>query len=181
MFETSCIYGRRAHVLTLVEALSWARLVEAEHPPLKGERAAARCAHRARETDPAVRVRCVVALLLSALPVAMAMAQSDVPTASPTSAQGTPVSSEQASAPVGISTRPYLTGDWGGVRSALAEHGMTLDLRHTGSYQGLVSGTGDEEFNYGGKLSEHIRQLRQRQAGPVGGGRPARAPRIPLR
>ena len=49
-----------------------------------------------------------------------------------------------------------LTGDWGGVRSSLAERGVTLDFRYTSFYQGLVSGTGKEDFEYGGKVDAFI-------------------------
>lgn len=52
--------------------------------------------------------------------------------------------------------RSTLTGDWGGVRSSMAEKGVTLDFRHTSFYQGLASGTGDEDFDYGGKLDAFI-------------------------
>ena len=52
--------------------------------------------------------------------------------------------------------RPYLTGDWGGMRSLLTDKGLTLDLRYTSFYQGLVSGTGKEEFDYGGKVDALI-------------------------
>jgi len=37
--------------------------------------------------------------------------------------------------------RSTLTGDWGGARSSLVDNGVTLDLRHTTTYQGLLSGT----------------------------------------
>jgi porin len=54
-------------------------------------------------------------------------------------------------------TRPYLTGDWGGARSALAGKGVTFDLRYTSTYQGLASGTGDEgDYKYGGKVDAFI-------------------------
>lgn len=53
-------------------------------------------------------------------------------------------------------SRPYLTGDWGGVRTSLAEKGVTLDLRHTSFYQGLASGTGDKDFEYGAKVDAFI-------------------------
>jgi porin len=156
VFESNSIFGRRAHILTFVETFSCARLVEEKGLPLRGYIAVARRARSARAISPGTRVRCVVALLLSALPMPVAMAQSDVPAAPPTAVQGAPVSSEQAPTSTGISARSYLTGDWGGVRSTLAEHGMILDLRHTGNYQGLLSGTGDEEFNYGGKLDAFV-------------------------
>ncbi len=53
-------------------------------------------------------------------------------------------------------TRPTLTGDWGGARSSLADKGVTFDLRHTSFYQGLVEGTGDNGFKYGGKFDAFI-------------------------
>jgi porin len=49
-------------------------------------------------------------------------------------------------------TGPYLTGDWGGLRSSLEDSGLSLDLRYTSFYQGMASGTGKSEFEYGGKL-----------------------------
>ena len=53
-------------------------------------------------------------------------------------------------------TRSYLSGDWWGARSYLAEHGVTLDLRYTSFYQRLASGTGDKDFEYGGKVDAFI-------------------------
>ena len=53
-------------------------------------------------------------------------------------------------------TRSYLTGDWWGARSHLANHGVTLDLRYTSTYQGLESGTGKENYRYGGKMDAFI-------------------------
>ncbi len=44
-----------------------------------------------------------------------------------------------------------LTGDWGGGRSWLLDHGMTLKPRLTQFYQGMSSGEGDHSFEYGGK------------------------------
>lgn len=49
-----------------------------------------------------------------------------------------------------------LTGDWGGARSSLAARGITLDLRHTSTYQGLASGTGDGDYEYGGKVDAFV-------------------------
>ncbi|HEY8504260.1 MAG TPA: carbohydrate porin, partial [Gemmataceae bacterium] len=49
-------------------------------------------------------------------------------------------------------TRPYLTGDWLGARSALADRGLTFDLHSTQFYQGVASGGREQEFQYGGKL-----------------------------
>ncbi len=49
-------------------------------------------------------------------------------------------------------TWPKMTGDWGGARTTLAEHGIELDLRLTQSYQGVASGGKNTNFAYGGKL-----------------------------
>ena len=38
----------------------------------------------------------------------------------------------------------------------MADNGVTFDLRYTSTYQGLLSGTGDEDFNYGGKVDAFI-------------------------
>jgi porin len=45
-----------------------------------------------------------------------------------------------------------LTGDWGGARATLAARGITIDFDSTHYYQGLISGTGDNDFEYGGRL-----------------------------
>jgi porin len=37
-------------------------------------------------------------------------------------------------------TRPKLTGDWGGLRDQLRDHGFTFDISTTTYYQGIVSG-----------------------------------------
>jgi porin len=44
-----------------------------------------------------------------------------------------------------------LTGSWGGLRTSLAERGVTFDVDWTNYYQGLVSGDGDKGFQYGGR------------------------------
>lgn len=49
-------------------------------------------------------------------------------------------------------TRKYFTGDWGGVRTNLADHGIKLDFRLTQYYQGIVSGGANTTSEYGGKL-----------------------------
>lgn len=48
--------------------------------------------------------------------------------------------------------RQYLSGDWNGWRSKLAERGVTMDLFGTQFYQGVTSGGLNREFEYGGKL-----------------------------
>jgi porin len=47
--------------------------------------------------------------------------------------------------------RDTLTGDWGGARPWLAEHGITLQPRLTQFYQGMTSGEGGPSFAYGSK------------------------------
>ena len=51
-----------------------------------------------------------------------------------------------------VVTRSRLTGDWWGARSYLDNHGVTLDLEYTATYQGLASGTKDRDSGYGGKV-----------------------------
>lgn len=51
-----------------------------------------------------------------------------------------------------LRTRLRLTGNWGGARSCLAEHGLTFDLFATQFYQGVASGGREQEFEYGGKV-----------------------------
>jgi porin len=53
--------------------------------------------------------------------------------------------------PPGWLERDTLTGDWGGGRTWLKEHGITLKPRLTQFYQGLSAGEGDHGFEYGGK------------------------------
>lgn len=45
-----------------------------------------------------------------------------------------------------------LTGNWGGLRSTLAERGVTFDLDWTNYDQGVVSGEDDKGFKYGGRV-----------------------------
>jgi len=92
------------------------------------------------------------AMMLSVLMTASAFGQS------PASGDGLPPAiesvpeSRQSATDAHWLTHPYLTGDWGGVRSSLADNGVTMDLRYTSFYQGLASGTGDKDFEYGGAL-----------------------------
>ena len=48
-------------------------------------------------------------------------------------------------------TRDTLTGDWGGGRTWLDEHGIEVKPRLTQFYQGLAAGEGDLGYEYGGK------------------------------
>ena len=67
-----------------------------------------------------------------------------------------PVAFGQATHESDLLTRSALTGDWWGARSSLADHGVSLDLRHTSFYQGLASGTGGQGYEYGGKMDAFI-------------------------
>lgn len=49
-----------------------------------------------------------------------------------------------------------LTGDWGGTRQSLADRGITIDVDWTNFYYGLVSGTGDKDFEYGGRGDAYL-------------------------
>ncbi|TWT81510.1 Carbohydrate-selective porin, OprB family [Planctomycetes bacterium CA13] len=46
----------------------------------------------------------------------------------------------------------HLLGDWGGLRSRLAQRGVVTDIRATQFYQGVSSGGNNERFRYGGKV-----------------------------
>jgi porin len=87
-------------------------------------------------TDPTARntLRSSAALLLAALTLSSAFGQS----------------------PADWATRPTLTGDWAGARTSLADKGVSFDLRHTSTWQGLASGTGRKDFEYGGKVDAFI-------------------------
>jgi porin len=47
-------------------------------------------------------------------------------------------------------SRPQLTGDWLGYRTAMADRGITLDADATQFYQGVASGGIEQRFRYGG-------------------------------
>ena len=50
-----------------------------------------------------------------------------------------------------IWTRKQLTGDWGGARTSLKKSGITIKSSLTNYYQGMVSGEGDKDFQFGAK------------------------------
>jgi porin len=52
--------------------------------------------------------------------------------------------------------RESLTGDWGGSRTWLKEHGVTLRPRLTQFYQGLAAGDGEHGYDYGGKADLRV-------------------------
>jgi porin len=63
-----------------------------------------------------------------------------------------PVPDYAAAEAQSFSLRPYLTGDWGGSRTMLAESGVTLNLNWAQLVQGVVQGGRDESTRYGGRL-----------------------------
>ena len=55
-------------------------------------------------------------------------------------------------APASAVDRAHLLGDWGGVRSRLAAHGIIFDFQATQFYQGVVDGSaGTNDWQYGVK------------------------------
>jgi porin len=52
--------------------------------------------------------------------------------------------------------RSQLTGDWGGLRTQLADSGVTFDLSFTQFLQGAAISSGSREFNYGGRFDAFI-------------------------
>lgn len=101
-------------------------------------------------------IKSVLATLLSASMTAYAFGQSTVLTDDSSPAADPSQKPAQSSTDTQWLTRPYLTGNWGEVRPSLADRGVSLDFRYTTFYQGLVSGTGDESFEYGGKVDAFI-------------------------
>lgn len=62
------------------------------------------------------------------------------------------VSAQEAAVPFA----DRVTGDWRGTRTNLADRGISFDLEWTNYYQGLVSGTGEHDFDYGGRLDAFV-------------------------
>jgi porin len=52
--------------------------------------------------------------------------------------------------------RDKLTGDWGGLRSNLVGDGLSFDLSYTSFYQGMFSGTGNDDFEFGDRVDALI-------------------------
>lgn len=53
-------------------------------------------------------------------------------------------------------TQPNLTGDWGGARSGLNKKGITILPRVSTFYEGMVGGTGNKNFEFGGKADVQV-------------------------
>jgi porin len=82
--------------------------------------------------------------------VAAAIALADKINAIPTVVEGSPLPAASSPSP-GLMEREKLTGDWGGARTWLKEHGITIDPRLTQFYLGMPAGDGAHGFEYGGK------------------------------
>ena len=48
--------------------------------------------------------------------------------------------------------RKTLTGNWGGLRTKLKDHGLIFKASFTNFYQGMISGEGDNGFEFGSKF-----------------------------
>ena len=66
-------------------------------------------------------------------------------------------------------SRSRMTGDWGGVRTSLAEHGFQLELNNTTIYSAIVDGGKSSDSEFGGNL-ELILRLDSKQLGLWPGG-----------
>jgi porin len=84
------------------------------------------------------------AALRAFLPLAFALA---LVAPSPADAQ-TPAN---VTLPESLWTRDTLGGDWGGFRDALGQYGIRFDLWATGFYQGMFEGTGNDDWDFGGR------------------------------
>lgn len=98
---------------------------------------------------------------LTLLIAANADGQQPVPTEGTMAAIAPPTASPVHAGEPSVAVNPYegdlftrsrLTGDWCGMRSALAEKGLTFDLSATRFYQGVASGGRARDWEYGGKL-----------------------------
>ena len=92
-------------------------------------------------------------LVLPIASVALTLVAESLPAAA--QERSAPTTSNRASVEparkVGAGGRDTLTGDWGGGRTWLREHGITIAPRVTQFYQGMPAGDGDHSFEYGGK------------------------------
>jgi porin len=61
-------------------------------------------------------------------------------------------------------TRLELTGDWGGLRQDLRDHGITLDISATEYYQATVSGGLHDGFEFGGR-ADYLLNIDGQKAG----------------
>jgi porin len=97
-----------------------------------------------------MEVLLAVAVITFAAGFSTMAAQEDTAASIDTSGETTPRITASAPPP-GWLERDTLSGDWGGIRPWLKEHGITLKPRLSQFYQGMTSGDGDHGFEYGGK------------------------------
>ena len=69
---------------------------------------------------------------------------------------GASARAEEAGDPDSLAERDALTGDWGGGRTWLKEHGVTIAPRLSQFYQGISSGDGEQGYEYGGKADLRV-------------------------
>ena len=67
-----------------------------------------------------------------------------------------PVDTSGTAESEGFFKQEYLTGNWWGARSFLENRGLNFDLKYSSTYQGLLEGTGEKSFDYGGKVNALI-------------------------
>jgi porin len=97
-----------------------------------------------------IKVFLAVAVMTFAAGFSALAAQAEAAPSISTGGETTPVNTASAQSP-GWLERDTLTGNWGGARTWLKEHGITLKPRLTQFNQGMTSGYGDHDFEYGGK------------------------------
>jgi porin len=96
-----------------------------------------------------LQTKIIATILLIAAAATSVMADQGSPTLIAGFGDENPPASTQPSP--GLMEREKLTGDWGGARSWLKEHGITINPRLTQFYQGMPVGDGAHGFEYGGK------------------------------
>jgi len=97
-----------------------------------------------------IKVLLAVAVMTFAVGFSAVAAPQEAAPSISTGGETIPVNTASAQSP-GWLERDALTGDWGGARTWLKEHGITLKPRLTQFNQGMTSGDGDLDFEYGGK------------------------------
>jgi len=96
------------------------------------------------------RIICFLLALAALTSVAVGSVWSNSEQAEPNQS-GEPTLAGTGPTPPGWLERDTLTGDWGGGRTWLKEHGLAFKPRLTQFYQGMTAGAGDQNFEYGGK------------------------------
>ena len=88
--------------------------------------------------------------------ISSAFAGPDVATASPTSAETKASKSLKNGGVEGWWNGPTVTGDWFGQGAQLRKHGIFIQSELTQYGQGLASGDGPKDWEYGGKLDTFV-------------------------